>query len=75
LGLDLASTVYARGSTTINLCLPLLPWAGFGSPEAAVKMPVRLDLRGPIPSFIHVSGGEMGDALALDFDHAGGLGH
>ena len=29
-------------------------------------MHTLLDLRGPIPSFIHVSDGKMGDALALD---------
>jgi IS4 transposase len=29
-------------------------------------MHTLLDLRGPIPSFIHVSSGKMGDALALD---------
>ena len=29
-------------------------------------MHTLLDLRGPIPSFIHVSNGKMGDALALD---------
>jgi hypothetical protein len=29
-------------------------------------MHTLLDLRGPIPSFIHISDGKMGDALALD---------
>jgi hypothetical protein len=29
-------------------------------------MHTLLDLRGPIPSFIHVSDGKMGDAAALD---------
>jgi hypothetical protein len=29
-------------------------------------MHTLLDLRGPIPSFIHISNGKMGDALALD---------
>ena len=29
-------------------------------------MHTLLDLRGPIPSFIHVSNGKVGDALALD---------
>jgi hypothetical protein len=42
----------------------LFPWADFRS--TAVKMHTLLDLRGPIPSFIHVSNGKMGDALALD---------
>jgi hypothetical protein len=66
IGLDLVNTVYALDSTTIDLCLSLFPWADFRSTKAAVKMHTLLDLRGPIPSFIHVSNGKMGDALALD---------
>ena len=66
IGLDLANTVYALDSTTIDLCLSLFPWADFRSTKAAVKMHTLLDLRGPIPSFIHVSAGKMGDAVALD---------
>jgi len=66
LGLDLANTVYALDSTTIDLCLSLFPWADFRSTKAAVKMHTLLDLRGPIPSFIHISDGKMGDALVLD---------
>ena len=66
IGLDLANTVYALDSTTIDLCLSLFPWADFRSAKAAVKMHTLLDLRGSIPRFIHVSNGKMGDALALD---------
>ena len=66
IGLDLDNTVYALDSTTIDLCLSLFPWADFRSTKAAIKMHTLLDLRGPIPSFIHVSNGKMGDALALD---------
>ena len=75
LGLDLANTIYALDSTTIDLCLSLFPWADFRSTKAAVKMHTLLDLRGLIPSFIHVSDGKMGDAPALNFDPAGGRGH
>lgn len=66
IGLDLSNTVYALDSTTIDLCLSLFPWADFRSTKAAVKMHTLLDMRGQIPSFIHVSNGKMGDALALD---------
>ena len=66
IGLDLVNTVYALDSTTIDLCLSVFPWADFRSTKAAVKMHTLLDLRGPIPSFIHVSSGKMGDAPALD---------
>ena len=66
LGLDLTNTVYALDSTTIDLCLSVFPWAHFRTTKAAVKMHTLLDLRGNIPSFIHVSDGKMHDTRALD---------
>ena len=66
LGLDLTNTVYALDSTTIDLCLSVFPWAHFRTTKAAVKMHTLLDLRGSIPSFIHVSDGKMHDTRALD---------
>ena len=66
LGLELSNTVYALDSTTIDLCLSLFPWAPFRSTKAAVKMHTLLDLRGAIPSFIHISDGKLHDVNALD---------
>jgi hypothetical protein len=66
LGLELTNTVYALDSTTIDLCLSLFPWAHFRSTKAAVKMHTLLDLKGSIPSFIHVSDGKLHDVHALD---------
>lgn len=66
LGLELSNTVYALDSTTIDLCLSLFPWAPFRETKAAVKMHTLLDLRGCIPSFIHVSDGKLHDVNALD---------
>lgn len=66
LGLDLTNTVYALDSTTIDLCLSVFPWAHFRTTKAAVKMHTLLDLRGSIPSFIHISDGKMHDVRALD---------
>ena len=66
LGLDLSNTVYALDSTTIDLCLTVFPWAHFRTAKAAVKMHTLLDLRGNIPSFIHVSDGKLHDVNALD---------
>src|ERR1700719_1390016 len=65
LGLDLANTVYALDSTTIDLCA-VFPWAHFRTTKAAVKVHTLLDLRGNIPSFIHVSDGKLHDVHALD---------
>ena len=66
LGFDLANTVYALDLTTIDLCLAVFPWAHFRTTKAAVKMHTLLDLRGNIPSFIHVSDGKLHDVHALD---------
>ena len=66
LGLELTNTVYALDSTTIDLCLSVFPWAHFRTTKAAVKMHTLLDLRGNIPSFIHVSDGKLHDVHALD---------
>jgi hypothetical protein len=63
---ELNNTVYALDSTTIDLCLSLFPWAHFRSTKAAVKMHTLLDLRGNIPSFIHISDGKLHDVHALD---------
>jgi len=66
LGLDLDSTVYALDSTTIDLCLSVFPWANFRTTKAAVKVHTLLDLRGSIPSFIHISDGKLHDVNVLD---------
>jgi hypothetical protein len=65
-GVDLANTVYALDTTTIDLCLSLFPWARFRKAKAAVKLHTLLDLRGNIPSFIHVSDGKMHEVNVLD---------
>jgi len=66
LGVDLDNTVYALDSTTIDLCLSVFPWAHFRSTKAAVKMHTLLDLRGCIPSFMHISEGKLHDVNVLD---------
>jgi len=66
LGLDLDNTLYALDSTTIRLCLSVFPWALFQSTMSAVKLHTLLDLRGSIPSFIHISDGKLHDVKVLD---------
>jgi Domain of unknown function (DUF4372)/Transposase DDE domain len=63
---ELAQTAYALDTTTIDLCLSVFPWARFRSTKAAVKLHTLLDLRGNIPSFIHISDGKMQEANVLD---------
>jgi hypothetical protein len=66
IGVDLKETVYAFDSTTIDLCLSVYPWAPFRSTKAAIKLHTLLDVRGAIPSFIHISDGKTHDVNALD---------
>jgi hypothetical protein len=63
---ELDATVYALDSTLIDLCLSLFPWARFRHGHAAVKLHTMLDLRGSIPSFVHISGGLTSDLALLD---------
>ena len=63
---ELDETVYALDSTTIDLCLSVFPWASFRKTKAAVKLHTLLDLRGNIPTFIHISDGKLHDVNALD---------
>ena len=64
--LDIDASVYALDSTTIDLCLSLFDWAPFRSTKAAIKLHTLLDLRGAIPTFIHISDGKMHDVNVLD---------
>jgi len=66
LAVDLEATVYALDSTTVSLCLSLFRWARFCRTKGAVKLHTLLDLRGPIPAFIHISDGKFHDGHALD---------
>ena len=65
-GVELTNTVYALDSTTIDLCLALFPWAKFRQAKGAVKLHTLLDLRGSIPSFIHITEGKLHDVNILD---------
>jgi len=65
-GVDLKETVYALDTTTIDLCLSVFPWAPFRRAKAAVKLHTLLDLRGNIPTFIHISDGKLHEVNVLD---------
>ena len=65
-GVDLKESVYALDTTTIDLCLSVFPWAPFRTTKAAIKLHTLLDLRGNIPSFIHISDGKMHEVNILD---------
>jgi len=65
-GLELDQTVYALDATTIDLCLSLFPWAEFKQTKSAIKLHTLLDLRGSIPTFIHITEGKVHEVNILD---------
>lgn len=66
LAVDLQHTVYALDSTLIHLCLSLFPWATYRRTAAAVKLHTLLDLRGAIPSVLHLTRGKAHDLRMWD---------
>lgn len=60
------ATLYALDASTIDLCLSLFPWAHFRQTKAAIKLHTLMDLRGSIPTFIHISDGKLHEVNALD---------
>ena len=66
LDVGLSQAVYALDSTTIDLCLSVFDWAPFRTTKAAIKLHTLLDLRGPIPTFIHITDGKTADVNVLD---------
>lgn len=63
---EFSNAVYALDSTTISLCLALCPWAKFRKHKGGIKLHTLLDLRGNIPSFVHISQAKMNDVKFLD---------
>ena len=66
LGLEIDNTVYALDSTTVDLSLTLFPWADFRKAKAGIKIHTQIDLRGPIPTCIFITGARQHDVLWLD---------
>ncbi|MBU6170508.1 MAG: IS4 family transposase [Verrucomicrobia bacterium] len=66
LGVDLDNTIYALDSTTIDLSLTLFNWADFRQTKAGIKMHTQIDLRGPIPTCICITGARQHDVGWLD---------
>jgi hypothetical protein len=66
LAVELKNTVYALDATTIDLCLSIFPWAHFRETKGAVRLHTLLDLRGNIPSFIHITDGKIHEVNVLD---------
>lgn len=65
-GVDLRTTVYALDATTIDLCLAMFPWAPFRTAKEAVRLHTLLDLRGSIPTCLHITDGKVPEVNILD---------
>jgi hypothetical protein len=72
LGVELAQTAYALDSTTVELCLSVFPWArapqasGGRHDRGGIKLHTLLDVRGAIPTLIHLSPARWHDVHMLD---------
>jgi len=66
LEVELDGLAYAVDSTTVCLCLSVFPWARYKRALGAIKLHTVLDLRGSIPSFIHITDGSVHDVNFLD---------
>ena len=63
---DIDDEVFALDSTTISLSIKLFSWAQGKYSRGAVKIHTLLDLRGSIPTFIHITDGKYHDSNVLD---------
>lgn len=63
---DIYNEVFALDSTTISLSIKLFSWAQGKYSRGAVKIHTLLDLRGSIPTFIHITDGKYHDSNVLD---------
>jgi len=66
LAVNLKRAVYALDSTVIDLSLTLFPWAQHRQHKSAVKVHTQLDLRGSIPAFVRITGGQTHDVHFLN---------
>jgi hypothetical protein len=64
--LEIDQDVFVLDSTTISVSITLMNWAKGKYSRGAVKMHTLLDLRGSIPTFIHITDGKYHDVNALD---------
>ncbi len=65
--IDLEETIFALDSTSISVSINLAAWASGKYSRGAVKMHTLLDLRGNIPTFIHISDGTWHDSNVMDY--------
>jgi hypothetical protein len=65
-GLEIDNDIFLLDSTTVSVSINLMNWAKGKYSRGAVKMHTLMDLRGNIPTFIHITDGKYHDVNALD---------
>ncbi len=64
--LSIESNVYAFDATIIDLCLNVFWWATFRRAKGAIKLHTLYDVKSSIPSFVHITSGDVHDVNGLD---------
>ena len=64
--IEIDKDIFVLDSTTISVSIILMNWAKGKYSRGAVKMHTLLDLRGSIPTFIHITDGKYHDVNTLD---------
>lgn len=58
--------LYSIDATTIDLCLSLFPWADFRKSKGGIKLNVKLDHSGYIPTFITMTTAKVHELKSLE---------
>lgn len=64
-GMKFKKDLYSIDTTTIDLCLELFPWADFRTNKGGIKLTVKLDHRGKIPSFVSIGNARENDSKKI----------
>jgi hypothetical protein len=64
--LGIKGNVYAFDATVIDLCLNVFWWATFRRAKGAVKLHTLYDVKTSLPSFVHITAGDVHDVNGLD---------
>lgn len=64
--INISNDIFALDSTTISVIINLLSWALGKYSRGAIKIHTLMDLRGDIPTFIHITDGKCHDSNILD---------
>jgi putative transposase len=64
-GFRFKNPLFSIDSTIIDLCLKLFPWADFRKGKAGIKVTIKLDHQGKIPSFVTVCNAREHDSKKI----------